>query len=510
MNVKADSLLLTLPLAAMLFFSAEPCVAIAAPVAEVAKPNVLIIYADDIGRGDLSCWGQTNFSTPNIDKLATQGMQFEHFHGASVCAPARASFLTGTTGSHSLIPNGGGLECQLAAGLISRQQFDRGVRKGRENLQGRFFLGQMAKSAGYQTAYFGKLGIGYTETWELLKSYGFDTHAGLYDSVICWGYYPEYYWKNGQKVPLPPNPKFTQATPACPLVGSDAMVYSEDVWLQECKTYLAEQSKKKEPFLAIYATQLPHGPASISPKDHVFKDRSEWTEKERVYASMMHKLDQSVGELLAELDALGIAKDTVVIFTGDNGHEPGSYSNHDPAGMLSGFWDGFPRGEDRFNGTLGQRGVKRDNFEGGLNVPFIIRWPGHINSASESKRRTAAYDILPTLAEVMDVKIPAAIDGLSFLPTLTGKGVQKESPYLFWGNTTGASKEAIIVGDWKLIHELDREKSDAAAKRRTFRLALYNLKEDPLEKTDRSAEYPEKVQELEKLTAEALQALPSK
>jgi arylsulfatase A-like enzyme len=495
-------------LAGMLVLAEVPGTAIAAPVAEVAKPNVLIVYADDIGRGDLSCWGQKNFSTPNIDKLATQGMQFDRFYGASVCAPARASLLTGTTEAHSPIPNKGGLECQLAAGLISQQEFDKGVRKERLKHPSRYFMGQMAKSAGYQTAYFGKLGIGYTETSEFLKSYGFDTQVGLYDSVICWGYYPEYYWENGQKVPLPSNPKFTQATPVCPLVGSDAMVYSEDVWLKKCKAYLGEQSKKKEPFLAIYATQLPHGPVSISPKDHVFKDRTEWTEKERVYASMMHKLDQSIGELLAELDALGLAENTVVIFSGDNGHEPGSYSNHDPSGMLNGFWDGHSRGEDRFNGTLAQRGVKRDNFEGGLNVPFIIRWPGYIKTSSVSQRRTAVYDILPTLAEIMDVKIPMAIDGLSFLPTLTGKGVQKDRNYLFWVNTTGASKEAIIVGDWKLIHEIDREKSAAAAKRRIYRSALYNLKEDPMEKTDRSAEHPEKVQEFEKLIVEALKALP--
>jgi len=506
--VKSFLVVAAMVLPSLLVQAEAPRDVISAPVAKASKPNILLIYADDIGRGDLSCWGQKNFSTPNIDKLATQGMQFEHFYGASVCAPARASLLTGTTEAHSPIPSKGGLECQLAAGLISQQVFNKGVQKARMNLPGRCFMGQMAKSAGYQTAYFGKLGIGYTETPELIKTYGFDTHAGLYDSAICWGYYPEYYWENGQKVPLPTNPKFIKATPTCPLVGSDEMVYSEDIWLQKCKAYLSEQSKKSEPFLAIYATQLPHGPVSISPKDHVFKDRTEWSEKERIYASMMHKLDQSVGQLLAELDALGIAENTVVIFTGDNGHESGAYSHHDPAGMLNGFWDGYPRGEDRFNGTLAQRGVKRDNFEGGLNVPFIIRWPGHISPASESKRRTAVYDILPTLAEIMDAKIPVAIDGLSFLPTLTGKGAQKESPYLFWVNSTGASKEAIIVGDWKLIHELDRVKSDATTKQRRFRWALYNLKDDPLEKTDRSAEHPGKVQEYEKLIAEALQPIP--
>jgi len=258
----------------------------------------------------------------------------------------------------------------------------------------------MAKSAGYHTAYFGKLGIGYTETAELIESYGFDTHCGLYDSVICWGYYPEYYWENGKKVLLPTNPKFDRATPHCPMVGEEEMVYSEDIWLEKCKDWLRQRAEEKEPFFAIYATQLPHGPASIAPKDYVFNDRAEWTPKERVYASMMQKLDRSVGELTDQLDQLGMADNTIVIFMGDNGHEPDSYTCHDPAGMLNGFWDGHQRGEDRFDGTLGQRGVKRNNHEGGLNVPFMIRWPGRIAPGSQSPRRTAVYDILPTLAAV--------------------------------------------------------------------------------------------------------------
>lgn len=479
--------------------------------AGLGKPNILIIYADDIGRGDLSCWGQEHFTTPNIDRLASQGMQFQNFYGCTVCAPARATLLTGTTNAHSPVPNKGGLECELAAGLISQSDFDKKVQQRRSQRPGRYFMGQMAKSAGYHTAYFGKLGIGYTETSELIERYGFDHHCGLYDSVICWGFYPEYYWEDGKKVPLPTNPKFDQATPHCPLVGEEDMVYSEDIWLEKCTAYLAQQAAKKEPFLAIYATQLPHGPASIAPKDFVYDDNEEWTKKERVYASMMHKLDQSVGALLAELDSLGLSHNTIVIFMGDNGHEPAPYlaqSDRKPESIVNGFWDGHERGENRFDGTLGQRGVKRNNHEGGLKVPFMIRWPSRIEPGSESARRTAVYDMLPTLAEALEVEIPVAIDGLSFLSTLTGKGVQKEHEYLFWLNTTGASKEAIIVGDWKLIRELDRERSDRKSGLRRYSPALYNLKDDPFEKKDLSGEYPERVSEMMAQIEKAMKPLP--
>ena len=483
-------------------------VACSASPAAVQKPNVLIIYADDIGRGDLGVWGQKQFTTPNIDRLAAKGMRFDHFYGCTVCAPSRASLLTGNTNAHATSPTTGGLEIQLAAGLITQKEFDVDVKKKRSARPGRYFLGQMAKSAGYHTAYFGKLGVGYTEVAADLDRYGFDHHVGLYDSVICWSYYPEYYWRNGKKVPLPTNPKFSRETPHCPEVGNPDMVYSEDIWLDNCLSYMDERARAGKPFFAIYATQLPHGPASIAPKDYLYKDREGWTEKEKIYASMMNKLDQSVGRLLDRLESLELADNTIVIFLGDNGHEPGTYTRHDPAGIVNTIWDGHHRGEDRFNGTLGQRGIKRFNFEGGLNVPFIVRWPGRIAPDSVTTRRTAIYDVLPTLAEIMDVQVPVTIDGISFLPTLTGKGKQKAHEHLFWINTTGATREAIIVGDWKLIYEYDREKSNPREGRRIYRPALYNMKDDPFEKNDLSAKYPKRVVEMKELIAKALEPHP--
>lgn len=479
----------------------------ASAVSGQEQPNVLLIYADDIGRGDLGVWGQTHFATPHLDRLAGEGMRFDRFYGCTVCATARAALLTGNTNARAPRPNVGGLEIRLAAGLISQEEFDERVQQRRSQRPGEYFMGEMAQSAGYHTAYFGKLGIGYTETAEWIEAYGFDEHCGLYDSVICWGFYPEYYWENGEKISLPTNPRFTKAFPRCPLVGEEDMVYSEDLWLEKCKAYLRTRAEEAQPFLAIYATQLPHGPASIAPKDYVHRHQLDWTPKERVYASMMEKLDRSVGELLTTLEAVGLAENTIVIFMGDNGHEPDSYTKYDAEGMRNGFWDGHQRGEDRFDGTLGQRGVKRSNHEGGLNVPFLIRWPDQVEAGSLQNRRTTVYDLLPTLADVLDVDIPVEIDGLSFLPTLTGEGIQKEHESLFWINSTGASKEAIIVGDWKLIWELGREKSDAQANRRMYRPALYNLGEDGREQYDLSQQMPERTEKLQQMIKDWLKTV---
>ena len=179
-----------------------------------------------------------------------------------------------------------------------------------------------------------------------------------------------------------------------------------------------------------------------------------------------------------------------------------------PEGRINGVWDGHQRGEDRFDGTLGQRGVKRNSWEGGLNVPFLIRWPGRTTPGSESDLRFAVQDIMPTLAEIMQVEIPVAIDGISFAPTLLNRDDQKTSDYLFWINTTGAARETIIAGDWKLIYELDMETSDVKAGRRNYRPALYHLKDDPFEKNDLVAMYPDKVLELAALVKKAKLPLP--
>lgn len=487
-----------------------------AGVMAAENPNILLIYADDLGPGLLGCYGQKLVNTPNIDRLRKEGMLFSNFYGCTVCAPARASLLTGCFNYHAPMPTGGGLESSLAAGLISAQEYSDTITKQRGKRPGRYFLGQMARTAGYETAYFGKLGIGYTDKPEMMEEYGFDHYCGLLDSVICWSFYPEYYWENGKKVTLKGNPKFTGRDPKCPAIGTDGMTYTEDVWLEKCLSYLDQKRDKPvrdahdKPFFAIYATQLPHGPNSIPEKDYVYRDQGGWTDDEKVYASMIAKMDKSVGALLMKLEELNLTRNTIVIFTSDNGQEICEYAKIET--HHKNVWDAHHRGEDRFEGTLGQRGIKRYNFQGGLNVPMIVRWPGKIKSGSQSDHACAVFDFLPTFAEIMDVKVPVEINGLSFLPTLLGKGNQQDHEYMYWNNSTGATGDALIAGDWKLISEKDlerimKETPNGEKPKRIYKWCLYNLKQDPFEKTDIAAKYPERVEQMLKLIEQAKEPL---
>jgi arylsulfatase A-like enzyme len=244
---------------------------------EGSQPNILLTYADDLGPGMLGCYGQKEIETPNIDELAAQGLKFANFYGCNVCAPARASLLSGLHTGHAMIPTKGGLEASLHIGDISEKEFDKQILLKRPVAEfDSDFLGEVAKRAGYHSSYFGKLGIGFTDTHSMMRDYGFDDYVGLLDSVICWSFYPEYYWENDKKVTLPGNPKQTTRNPNLFTVGKASMTYTEDVWLEKALAYLDEH--RTDPFFMVYATQLPHGPASIAPKDYRYRGRTDWME----------------------------------------------------------------------------------------------------------------------------------------------------------------------------------------------------------------------------------------
>lgn len=480
------------------------------------KPNVIIIYADDLGRGILGKYGQTKIATPNLDKLALQGKTFTNAYGSNVCAPARASLLTGLNNAKAPVHTPGGLVCELEAGIIDQATFDKKIY--RSHNQGYYYIGEMAKSAGYHTSYIGKLGFGYSDTKEMIDSYGFDYHCGLYDAVLCWSFYPPHYRLNGKKIPIPNNPKLSKREPVCPLVGEENMTYSEDIWLEHALSYLEE--KKDDPFFMIYATQLPHGPASIAPKDFKYKDQEGWTKQERVYASMINKLDESVGAIITKLEELKIADNTVIIFTSDNGHEIQSYTTVNPQykdpdivydyesnsfdqskvkpNKEQMYWDGHHSGEDIFNGAIGRRGMKRYNFEGGLNVPYIVKWPGKVMPNSESNLMIADYDIMATVSDIIGGEVKPN-DGISILPTFLDQEDQKEHDYIFFKCTTGSAQDVIIKDGWKLINELDTKNSDYKLKNKAYHWALYNLNDDPFEKQDLASQFPEKVKEFKRL-----------
>ena len=476
--------------------------------AEVRKPNILLIYADDLGPGMLGCYGQKNIETPNIDQLAAQGLKFTNFYGCNVCAPARASLLSGLHTGHAMEPTKGGLEASLHIGDVSEATFNKQILSKRPaSPVDSDYLGEVAQRAGYRTSYLGKLGVGFTDTHQMMIDYGFDDYCGLLDSVLCWTFYPEYYWENDQKRSMPGNPKQTTRNPNMFAIGKASMTYSEDVWLEKALAYLDEH--RNEPFFMVYATQLPHGPVSIAPKDYKYKDRTDWTENERLYASMIHKLDTSVGALMDKLDALGIAEDTLVLFTSDNGHEPSYYrsaSKDEDQRFSHRTWDGHTQGEDRFGGTMGLRGTKRYNFEGGVRVPMLARWPGEIAAGDTCDTQAVVYDIMPTVADLGAVEISHAIDGISFLPSLLGKPKDQQShEFIFWAGQNAFNRDAIIAGEWKLIEEKDLKQS--SQKKPVYQWALYHLKNDPNEKNNLAVRNPEKMKTMLKLVQKAKQPL---
>lgn len=445
------------------------------------KPNVIMIYADDLGAGLLGCYGQKIIKTPNIDRLAKEGMQFGHSHGCMYCAPARASLITGLHDSHKgawTITRGGHV-IKRDQGKMTEEEFVATPKKGIQAKLNEVFLAQVAQNAGYKTAQFGKLDWGFATSHEKLTRHGWDYYLGYMDHQRAHGFYPTYLWLNGEKLPLPGNechdagktkesgydsPEATKARRD----KTGKKTYSQNVFIEHVLKYI--EDNKNDPFFIYHSTQLPHGPVDIPEvyPDFVNDDRLTAVEKE--YASMVKMLDNHVGLIMDKLKKLGLDKKTMVVFTADNGHEL-YYVNNKGRGRKRSH-----HGEiDIFKGAMDLAGLKWTNWQGGIRVPLIVRWPGKIKVRAKSRLLTAGYDYMPTFAEVMGGTIPDGKDGVSFLPTLLGKK-QKAHDYIIVNN-------AVITKDWKLV----KHKKE---------LLLFNLKKDPGERTDLATKCPEKLKEL--------------
>lgn len=431
------------------------CLLAAASLA-CAKPNIIVILGDDLGYGDLGCFGQKAIQTPELDKMAAEGMKLTRFYsGSPVCAPARASVLTGMTAGHGWVRgNGNGIK----------------LRDDPEDIT----LARLLKEAGYFTGMIGKSGLG----CNLDKDFGHPNRKGFdyfYGSVSHWeshDYYPKKIIRNGEKIEFPGNRLHE---------GTD---YIQTRYIEEVLAFIDRQ--KDGPFFLHYAPQLPHA-SLCAPEEWKAKYRGRFAEKpvgnqkhyrnepepKTTYAAMVSLLDWEVGQILAKLKSEGIAENTLVIFASDNGS------------MQEG---GYQRNWFDSSGTL--RGGKRDLYEGGIHVPAIAWWPKKIRAGSESDHVGAFWDILPTACELAGVRPPDGIDGISFLASLAGQdSKQKAHPYLYWEFHEEGGKQAVLLGDWKGIR-LD------VGSDRDGPLELYNLKTDPAEANNVAARYPEKVREI--------------
>lgn len=478
-----------------------------ASAAPASRPNVILIFADDLGPGMVGCYGQKRIATPHIDQLAREGMKFTNYYGGVYCAPARWTLLTGMHDGR----NGGwaqtrpGLPIYRDAGNISEEQYQTSLAKLKATAnpiaEGEVFLGQVAQDAGYHTSQFGKLDRGFLTWHERVKRFGWDFYEGYYDHQRCHGFYPPYLWRNGQRFELDGN-----TDPHCGKmsekgdepVGAGGKTYSQNVFIQGILKYLREHQDK--PFFLYHPTQLPHGPVAIPELHPDFASDDELTLGEKKYASMVKMLDDHVGLIMKELKTLGIDDNTIVIFTSDNGHElyygpkPDYKQQKLPSGEKANLTDRKWRTSecgDVFDGAGGRAGLKRSGYQGGMQCPLIARWPGRISAGTESDLLAAHYDFMSTLADLVGRQTPAGKDGISYLPTLLGEPQSQTHDYVIVNNRFAAmGSRAIIDRDgWKLVE----------SNKKAGEFQLYNISTDNDERNNVEDQHPDHVKRLKSI-----------
>ena len=468
------------------------------------KPNIILIYADDLGRGMLSCYGQQHFETPNIDRLANEGKRFNHAYGCAFCAPSRASMLTGIHDCHEgrWTYTKAGIYKNISSGEMTPDEISELIHTtGLQASADDVFLAEIAEHAGYATGQIGKLEWGFATTADRIRRHGWQYHYGYYDHQRCHGFYPPFLFENGELKEISGNThadcgKHPNSESAENMeIRRDRQgkaVYSQDIFDDKIREYL--RAHKDKPFFLYHPSQIPHGPISIPEIHPSVKHLDGLTEYEKEYASMVLRLDSTVGMILDELETLGIDDRTMIIFTADNGHEvyyrqqgrtTGKQNNlagENLDDITSKFYS--ETCGDVFNGNDGMAGLKFSSWEGGTRLPFIVRYPGITTPDSVSNHRLANYDLLPTLADLLDVELPQDKDGISLLSTLQEQPeIQQSHDYIVYASRLGP---AIVTSDgWKLRYI---NKTDS--------FQLYNLEEDYREEKDISEEHPDLVNRL--------------
>ncbi|MDD4144774.1 MAG: arylsulfatase [Prolixibacteraceae bacterium] len=437
-------------------------------LSDTPKPNIVYILADDLGYGDLSCYGQTKFATPNIDNLAKSGIKFtQHYSGSTVCAPSRSSLMTGLHTGHTCIRGNRSWEPEgqypLEADALT--------------------MAEILQEAGYVTGAFGKWGLGFIDTEGDPANQGFDEFFGYNCQGLAHNYYPWYLWHNNEKIVLEGNE------------GTKTGQYGPDIIHKEALKFLESNSDK--PFFMYYPSVIPHAEL-FAPEEYMNKYRGKFEpeknykgvdegerykkggygsqpEAHAAFAAMINVLDDQVGEIISKLKELGIYENTVIMFSSDNGP-------HLEGGADPDYFDS--------NGIL--KGYKRDLYEGGIRVPMIAVWDGKTEPGTETGHISAFWDVLPTIAEIAGAPIPENTDGISFLPTLLGNNGQKQHNFLYWEFYERGGRRSIRKGDWKLINYnlFDPLKTTAE---------LYNLADDTGEENNLAEKNPQLVNDLTKL-----------
>jgi arylsulfatase len=434
-------------------------------------PNIVLIMADDLGWRELGCYGQKHIKTPNIDRLAAEGMRFEQFYaGAAVCAPSRCCLMTGKHGGHGFVRDN-----------LELKNPSKDVFGGQAPLPaGETTMAEMLRSKGYATGCFGKWGLGGPGSEGDPLAQGFDTFYGYNCQRHAHNLFPRYLVHDRENEPLPGNTR-----------GQTGQTYAPQRIADEMLKFVRANADR--PFLLYYPTVIPHLALQV-PDEELKPYLGEWKETpyagrsyqphptpKACYAAMITFLDKQVGRLMATLRELGHDRDTLVIFTSDNG------TTHIKAQVDYEFFESV--------GPL--RGLKGSLYEGGIRVPLVARWPEHIPAGTTTDQMGVNYDLLATLAEVVGVAAPAGSDGVSLLPTLLGKPERQSQPEcLFWDFGGYGGQVAVRLGKWKGIRRNLRKKPDAP-------IELYDLDADLGEKNNVAAEHPEVVARIDKIMHEA-------
>ncbi|MBL7077694.1 MAG: sulfatase-like hydrolase/transferase [Kiritimatiellae bacterium] len=472
--------------------------------------NIIYIYADDLGRGMLSCYGQTHFQTPNIDRLAAEGTRFSNAYGCAVCAPARASLLTGYHDCHAgaWSYTAAGIYRELSTGGRNYDEIRELINNTSFNERSdEVFLPHIARQAGLVTGQIGKLEWGFATTPERLAKHGWDYHYGYYDHARCHGFYPPFLFENGEMVEIPGNEHadcgvgYHNETPEKrqEFHSRGGMeVYSQDLFNEKIEAFIRDH--KDEPFFLYHPSQLPHGPIATPEVHPGVRDAEGLTLYEKEYASMILRLDDTVGLIYDTLEELGILDDTVIIFSADNGHESSYYMEEGRCSGTGRTLDGrsidhidlnytSEASGDVFDGNDGMSGCKRFTLEGGVRIPFIVRGPGNPTPGAVNEHLLANYDTMATMADLLDVPYPEWKDGLSFLPTLRG-GEQAEPDYVVFAGNVGP---ALVTPDgWKVRYLTP-----------VRRFQLFYLPDDCQETNNLATQKPEKLKEMATLLLKA-------
>lgn len=430
------------------------------------KPNIILILADDLGYGELGSYGQKQIQTPVLDRMAAEGVRFTQFYaGSTVCAPSRSVLMTGQHMGHTRVRgNAGGNSAaqSLRAGDIT--------------------IARVLQQAGYRTGLIGKWGLGLSNEEGEPRKQGFDEYFGFLSQTQAHNHYPNFLWRNGEKVTLP-----NDLTPVGTVEGTgystNRAAYAGDLFAQEARDFIERNAAR--PFFLFLSVVVPHannermralGDGHEVPDHGPYVDKP-WADTYKAHAASITRLDRQIGDLIADLKRRGLDERTLILFSSDNGAHQEGGSGYDPA---------------FFNVSGPLSGLKRSMTEGGIRVPLIARWPGRIKPGTVSPHVAYLGDLMATFAELAATRPPANTDSISLMPTLLGRGEQLQHPHLYWEFYEGGVSQAVLIaGRWKGIR----------MQRTSAPIQLFDLSTDIGEKQNVAAQHPDIIRRMAEIMA---------